>query len=137
MRSLPAALCLTICAVLALSPAPSRVAAATATPAPLVYHTQLRPQFRSRPIWTGDLRINVDAGGNITGTYRSTTVGRDPFFSQQVTVSGKQAGGDIHLELNSLRERFRIDGQFQGDNIIGTAYDQRFNTYDFLGQRAH
>jgi hypothetical protein len=118
----------------AAAPAPQP----TATSAPLKYTVTITPRFGRGRQWTGALTISVNASGSVTGTYKSTTIVPDPFYSQHVTVSGHEKGKQIELIFHMLPpNKFKVEAQFFGDNFSGTATDQNAKSYDFLAQRLH
>jgi hypothetical protein len=110
----------------------------TATSAPLKYTVTITPRFGRGRQWTGALTISTNAGGDVTGTYKTTTIVPDPFYSQHVTVSGHEKSKQIELIFHMLPpKKFKVEAQFFGDNFSGTATDENAKTYDFLAQRLH
>lgn len=123
--------------VLLATPA-ANVALAAQAASPLKYTVTITPQFRRGRQWTGLLTIAADAHGAVTGTYKSTTIAPDPFYSQHVTVTGQESGKQITLVFRMLPPAtFKVQGQFHGDNFSGTAHDQQNNAFEFLAQRLH
>jgi hypothetical protein len=110
----------------------------TATAAPLKYTVTITPRFGRGRQWTGALTISVNANGGVTGTYKTTSIVPDPFYSQHVTVSGHEKSKQIELIFHMLPpKKFKVEAQFFGDNFSGTATDENAKSYDFLAQRLH
>lgn len=109
----------------------------TPTAAPLKYTVTITPRFGRGRQWTGALTIAINAGA-VTGTYKTTSIVPDPFYSQHVTVSGHEKAKQIELVFHMLSpNKFKVEAQFFGDNFSGIATDQNAKQYDFLAQRLH
>jgi hypothetical protein len=114
------------------------VTQSAASLAPLKYTVTITPRFGRGRQWTGALAISINASGDVAGTYKTTSIVPDPFYSQHVTVSGHEKSKQIELIFHMLPpKKFKVEAQFFGDNFSGTATDENAKTYDFLAQRLH
>jgi hypothetical protein len=105
---------------------------------PMKYNVTITPEFGRGRQWTGNLTIAVNSQGAISGTYKSTTIVPDPFYSQHIAVSGHESGKQITMTFHMVApDTFKIQGQLFGDNINATAVNQNGVSFNFLAQRLH
>jgi hypothetical protein len=109
-----------------------------ATAAPQKYTCTITPQYGRGRQWTGNLTISIDPTGAVSGKYKSTSTIPDPFYSENIKVTGHEKGKQMELVFHMVPPgKFKIEGQFFGSNYNGTATDQNANTFNFLAQRLH
>ncbi|HME80952.1 MAG TPA: hypothetical protein VKF82_02635 [Candidatus Eremiobacteraceae bacterium] len=105
---------------------------------PQKYTCTIDPQYGRGRQWTGSLAISIDPAGNVTGKYKSTSTIPDPFYSENIKVTGHEKGKQMELVFHMVQPAtFKIEGQFFGSNYNGTATNQNANTFNFLAQRLH
>jgi len=105
---------------------------------PQKYNCTITPQYGRGRQWTGNLTISIDPTGNVTGKYKSTSTIPDPFYSENIKVTGHEKGKQMELVFHMVPPaKFKIEGQFFGSNYNGTATNQNANTFNFLAQRLH
>jgi hypothetical protein len=98
------------------------------------YEVTISRRFSQGSPWTGALAITVNEQGIISGQYKSTSVKPDPFRGKIVNVTGALSGNNVRLDFN-VQGTYQTKGTISEDKIVGTFYDPRMTTYDFLAKR--
>lgn len=128
------ALAVFVLAALAVSIAPVSADWSVPRGKPLGYEVQITKRFSHGSSWTGALAITVNEQGIVSGQYKSTSAKPDPFYGKIVNVTGGLSGTNIRLDFN-VQGTYQAKGTISEDKIVGTFYDPRMTTYDFVAKR--
>jgi len=129
-------------AFLALSLAPLMLGVTT-TPQwpvnqPIGFRTEMSQLHASSAPYTGALVVKINDEGIFNGVYQSDSIRPDPFYGQQIPVTGSLSGNNVRIQIGSGPKAVTINGTYTANEISGSVTSGlRGGIWVFKGTRVH
>jgi hypothetical protein len=103
---------------------------------PLGFRTEINRLNSVDAPYTGALVFKLNQNGILNGLYESDSIRPDPFYGQQIPVTGTLSGNNIRVQIGTGAGAVVINGTTNGHGITGSA-TMRGGVWTFKAERVH